>query len=188
MTACLEEALQQRLHAIDQIVEELKAYYPKTVLLFGSLARYLAGDRGDHFPNDIDLLVVTDNLPIAVARKYPQGLLQFIFFKEYQIVEIAHSLRYDLKAVALTKLYAKNLAKQHARDVIAACLLIGPSYREFGIEQIDVNGLLDPRDYSVCRVLWGNEWWNRLRTYACQRRGPIKRFSDRIVSADQFCG
>jgi predicted nucleotidyltransferase len=188
MTASIEEKLQERLRSIDRIVEELKEYYPKAVLLFGSLARYLAGDPGDHFPNDVDLLVVTDNPPIGLERRYAQGFFQFNFFKAYQMVEIAKSLRYDVKAVALTKLYSKNLAKQHARDVIAACLLLGPSYRDFGIEQIEVNGLEDPRDYSVHRVLWGHEWWSRLRAYACERRGPIKRFSDRMVYADQFGG
>jgi predicted nucleotidyltransferase len=188
MTASSEEKLQERLSAIDRLVEELKTYYPKAVLLFGSLARYLAGDPGDHFPNDVDLLVVTDNPPIALERKYAQGFFQFNFFKAYQIVEIAKSLRYDSKAVALIKLYAKNLAKQHARDVIAACLLLGPSYRDFGIEQIEIDGLVDTRDYSVHRVLQGHAWWSRLRAYACQRRGPIKRFSDRIVYADRFSG
>jgi hypothetical protein len=46
-------------------------------------------------------------------------------------------LRYDQRTVALTKLYAKNVVKQHARDVILASILLGPSYNEFGIEQIE---------------------------------------------------
>lgn len=45
------------LSAIERIKADIKEYHPKALLLFGSLARRLAGDPGDHLPNDVDLLV-----------------------------------------------------------------------------------------------------------------------------------
>lgn len=178
--------LKHRVHVIQQITDDLKGYYPKTVLLFGSMARYLAGDRSGHFPNDIDLLVVGDNPPLAVESKDYGCMVEVNLFKIHQLTEIAKSLRYDTKPVALSKLYGKNLFKKHARDVIAACLLLGPAYNEFGIEQIEIDGLRDKRDYSVHHVLSGKAWWERICTYAKERRGPVKRFSDKIVENYEF--
>ena len=88
--------------------------------------------------------------------------------------------------MALAKLYGDQLSRQHARNVIAACLLLGPRYREFGIEQIEVDGLEDTRDYSVHKVLSGDQWWQRLSSFARERRGPLKRLSDKIIGSDQF--
>jgi hypothetical protein len=104
----------------------------------------------------------------------------------YQFVDIARSLRYDSKAVALSKLYGSVLAKQHAKNVIAACLLLGASYNDFGIEQIEVEVGVDKRDYSIHRVLVGKQWWRRISDYARERRGPLKRFSDKLVSQYEF--
>jgi predicted nucleotidyltransferase len=56
------------LSAMEQIKADMKDYHPKALLLFGSLARYLAGDPGDHLPNDLDLLVVTNNTPFMVMK------------------------------------------------------------------------------------------------------------------------
>jgi hypothetical protein len=91
-----------------------------------------------------------------------------------------------MKALALSKLYSKVVAKSHAIDVIAACLLLGPQYRAFGIEQIEINGRLDQRDYSIQKVLHGHEWWRQLCEYARARRGPFKRLSDKLVLRDTF--
>jgi hypothetical protein len=113
-------------------------------------------------------------------------MVEVNLFKIHQLTEIAKSLRYDTKPVALSKLYGKNLFKKHARDVIAACLLLGPAYNEFGIEQIEIDGLRDKRDYSVHHVLSGKAWWERICTYAKERRGPLKRFSDKIVENYEF--
>jgi hypothetical protein len=78
------------------------------------------------------------------------------------------------------------VVKQHSIDVIAACLLLGSRYNEFGIEQIEIDGLIDKRDYSMHRVLQGEDWWNRLRNYALERRGPWRRFADRMVQNEEF--
>jgi len=80
------------------------------------------------------------------------------------------------------------LAKQHASPVIAACLLLGGTYRAFGIEQIERDGREDQRDYSVHQVLLGHAWWRQLVAYARERRGPLKRLSDKIVRREVFDG
>jgi hypothetical protein len=161
-------------------------YYPRVILLFGSMARRLADPAADIRPNDMDLILVGDNPPVGIRPgDYPVPV-ELHYFRIDAFVAIARSLRYDSKPVALAKLYSKNVAKGHARDVIAACLLLGPEYSKFGIEQIEIDGKTDPRDYSLCRVLYGHPWWERICRYARHRRGPLHRFSDRIVMADVF--
>ncbi len=155
--------------------------------MFGSTARYVAGIDTDTFPEDIDLLMVGGNLPPVVVESQDYGCkLEVNRLSEYQIVEIAKSLRYDIKALALSKLYSKVLAKSHAIDVIAACLLLGSKYGDFGIEQIEINGRPDQRDYSVQNVLHGKNWWQQLCKFARERRGPFKRLSDKLVMRDTF--
>ena len=56
------------LSAIEHIKADMVNYHPKALLLFGSLARFLAGDPGDHLPNDADLLVITNNTPFLVMQ------------------------------------------------------------------------------------------------------------------------
>jgi hypothetical protein len=172
--------------AMEMIIDDLREHYPKAVLLFGSLARWIAGEKGDHIPNDMDLLIVGNSRPFNVERKDYGVAVQLNRLMVDQMVAIAKSLRYDSKMTALSKLYSKNVVKQHSIDVIAACLLLGSSYNDFGIEQIEVDGLIDKRDYSIHKVLMGESWWNRLRQYALDRRGPWRRFSDRIVQNDEF--
>jgi hypothetical protein len=181
-----EDAIRRYADAMERIVEDLKPFYPKAVLLFGSLARWLAGVKCDHIPNDMDLLIVCNNSLYEVEKKNYEVPVQLNLLRVDQIVGIAKSLRYDAKLTALSKLYSKNIAKQHAIDIIAACLLLGPDYNKFGIEQIEIGGLIDKRDYSIHKVLLGESWWNRLRKYATERRGPWKRFFDRLDHADEF--
>jgi hypothetical protein len=173
---------------LHQLAEDVAEYYPKTVLLFGSLARWLAGVQGEKLPNDMDILFVGNTSPFMVERKDYGVPMQLNRLLVDQTVVIAKSLRYDSKVAALTKLYSKNLVKQHSIDVIAACLMLGPNYNDFGIQQIEVDGIIDKRDYSTHRVLFGEQWWDRLRAYARERRGPWKRFSDRIVFNEEFEG
>jgi hypothetical protein len=124
--------------------------------------------------------------PVGVESKDYACSLEVHRLSEFQVVEIAKSLRYDIKALALSKLYSKVVAKSHAIDVIAACLLLGKQYREFGIEQIEINGRVDQRDYSIHTVLHGEKWWQQLCAYARERRGPIKRLSDKLVMLEEF--
>lgn len=183
----MQNELEQRLAVLDRIKNDLLAYYPRALVLFGSTARYAAGIDTDTFPDDIDLLMVGGNLPPVGVESQDYGCkLEIHRLSEHQIVEIARSLRYDIKALALSKLYSKVLAKNHAIDVIAACLLLGSGYRTFGIEQIEIEGRVDQRDYSIQMVVSGEKWWRQLCAYASKRRGPFKRFSDKLVMGDTF--
>ncbi len=176
------------LSVMERITADLNDCHPKALLLFGSLARYLAGDPGDHLPHDMDLLVVTNNTPFLVMQTDYGCAVELHRFTIRRIVDIAKSLRYDSRPVALSKLYGRTLAKEHAIDIIAAAMMLGPGYAEFGIEQIEIDGLTDTRDYSIHRVLTGEPWWGCLCRYAQDRRGPLKRFSDKIVGNDGFRG
>jgi hypothetical protein len=184
----MDHHLQAMLTAMERITTDIKDYHPRVLLLFGSFARYLAGDPGDHLPNDLDLLVVTDNIPFTVMNNDYGCALELHRFTVNRIVGIARSLRYNSRPVALAKLYGRVLARKHSIDVIAAAMLLGPTYGNFGIEQIEIDGITDTRDYSIHRVLTGKAWWERLRHYAKQRRGPLLRFTDRIVRDDVFQG
>lgn len=181
-----EIKIQRFNQALEMIAEDLKEYYPKAVLLFGSLARWLAGEIADRPPNDVDLLIIGNSSPFKVEKKDYGVSVELNRLTVDQMVGIAKSLRYDTKVAALSKLYSKNVVKQHSIDVIAASLLLGPSYNEFGIEQIEIDGLIDKRDYSVHKVILGENWWNRLREYALERRGPWKRFTDRMIQNEEF--
>lgn len=181
-----EIKIQRFNQALEMIAEDLKEYYPKAVLLFGSLARWLAGEIADRPPNDVDLLIIGNSRPFKVEKKDYGVSVELNRLTVDQMLGIAKSLRYDTKVAALSKLYSKNVVKQHSIDVIAASLLLGPSYNEFGIEQIEIDGLIDKRDYSVHKVILGENWWNRLREYALERRGPWKRFTDRMIQNEEF--
>ena len=178
--------LSSMISILERIKDDLTDCHPKAVLLFGSLARAMGGDPVDHLPNDIDLLVVTNNTPYIVMQTNYGFPLELHSFTIDRIVGIARSLRYDSRPVALSKLYGRVLAKEHAIDVIAAAMLLGSGYDEFGIQQIEIKGLTDTRDYSIHRVLAGKQWWDRLCRYARQRRGPLRRFVDKVAYTDRF--
>ena len=186
MTIDRQTFLEHNSPLVRQMAIDAEAYYPKAVVLFGSFARCWAGEDTGRLPRDADLLVVGSNNPFAVVQNDYGLKTELFFFHTDDIITIAKSLRYDSKPVMLSKLYSKNIAKQHARDVIAACLLLGPVYTEYGIQQIDIEGRTDKRDYSVHRVLTGRKWWNALSAYARERRGPLKHLSDKIVANDVF--
>jgi predicted nucleotidyltransferase len=180
-------ARQKKLeYAVNKIKIDLMRYSPKAVLLFGSAARFLLGQACDKLPNDIDLIMVGNNFPFALKSKDYNYNIEFHFFKINQMVDIAKILRYDPKFIALSRLYGRNVIKHHARDVIAASLLLGPSYNDFGIQQIEIDGITDKRDYSVHKVLYGKVWWSRLTEYARERQGPVKKLSDKMINRFEF--
>jgi predicted nucleotidyltransferase len=182
----MNDVFQAALDILPRIVADLEGHHPRTIVLFGSMARLQAGIDTTHRPQDIDLLVVGDQIPINFETKAYGFPTEITRMRTYVFVEIARSLRYDSRPVALSKLYGNQLIKQQAHRVIAASLLLGPDYRSFGIEQIEVDGLEDPRDYSVHQVLLGRAWWRQIVEFARERRGPLKRFSDKIVQRDVF--
>jgi hypothetical protein len=171
--------------AIQKITDDLIPFYPKTILLFGSMSRYLAGQR-DKFPNDIDLMMAGNNVPFDIQSKDYGADIELHVFKIYEMEDIAQILRYDVKTLALSRLYSRNVIKSHSRDVIAACLMLGPAYVDFGFEQIEIDGIVDKRDYSIHRVLYGEVWWSHLCEYARERRGPVRRFSDKMIYRYEF--
>ncbi len=172
--------------AISQIRIDLMGYSPKAILLFGSAARFLLGQTCDKLPNDIDLIAVGNNFPFGLKSKDYGYDIELHLFKVRQMEEIAKILRYDPKFIAISKLYGRNVIKSHARDVIAASLLLGSSYGDFGIQQIEIDGITDKRDYSVHKVLYGKTWWSRLKEYARERQGPVKRLSDKMINRFEF--
>ncbi len=171
---------------LTRIAGDIAAHHAKAVVLYGSMARFLRGEEAPGLPNDVDLLAVCNNSLYSVEHRDYGFPLELHRFRTDEIAGIARSLRYDTKAVALAKLYGRQTVRGHARDVIAACLLLGPSYRAFGIEQIEIDGLTDKRDYSAQEVLHGRRWWARLQAFARERRGPFLRWSDKIVENDVF--
>jgi len=179
-------SLVKNIATLADIVQDLTAYHPRAVVLFGSLARYLAGSVLDHAPRDIDMLVVGDDVPPVVESRNYGCPLEIVRFREYPFCQIAKSLRYDSRPLALSKLYGNQLLHRQAHAVIAACLLLGDRYRDFGIEQIEIAGREDRRDYAAQRVLYGRPWWDRICAYARKRRGPLRRFSDRLVLRYEF--
>ncbi len=171
---------------LSRIVGDLEEFRPRAVLLFGSTARMRAGIPVAGAPKDIDLLVVGDQTPqIFESRNYDYPT-EITRMRVHTLTEIARSLRYDSRPVALSKLYGNQLIERRAGRVVAACLLLGANYRSFGIEQIEIDGREDQRDYAVHQVLLGADWWQRVVDYARERRGPLKRFSDKIVRQDLF--
>jgi predicted nucleotidyltransferase len=183
----MEPTLKERAQAaIKNAMQDITSCYPKAVLLFGSMARYLQELDLPHKPGDIDLVVVSDNPLLDIAGKDYGFPIEIHKFRTEEIIAIAKSLRYDPKPVALSKLYSKNVIKQHSRDVFTAAMLLGPGYNEFGIEQIEIEGQLDTRDYSIHRVLHGNKWWHRLTEYAREHRGPLRLILDKAWQLDRF--
>lgn len=179
-------SIESKQAALRKLTNDLTAYHPNAVLLFGSMARYLAGYSLDAVPRDVDILMVGNNVPFEVESKDYGCDIELHIFKNEDIINTAKSLRYDAKPIALSKLYLKVVMKNHSRDIIAACLLLGPAYNDFGIEQIEVDSLIDPRDYSAHKILYGEKWWWYLSEYARERRGALKRFSDKIAGRFEF--
>lgn len=156
------------------------------MLLFGSAAVFLDAAGEAPVPNDLDILVVGDLLMAAFETDALPVPVEIHRFRTDEMLSIAHTLRYFPKPVALPRLYGKAVIRQHSRDIIAACLLLGPAYRNFGIEQIDIDGLEDTRDYSRHRILQGSDWWCRLQAFARERRTVIQFMADRITGENQF--
>ncbi len=182
----LQSAARQITAELQRLTTHLAGCYPKVVILFGSAVAFLEDPWGGSCPNDLDILLVCDNPLLGLGDIDTKPPVEMHRFRVQEVTAIARSLRYDPKSMALSKLYAKNVVKQHARDVIVASMLLGPSYNDFGIEQIEINGRLDPRDYSRHRVLYGKLWWDRLTAWSRYRSGFFKRLADKVISADQF--
>jgi hypothetical protein len=171
---------------LDELVRALAGCYPKVVILFGSTVAFLEDPFENPAPHDLDILLVADNPLVGVRLEDIDPPVELHRFRCEAVCAVARSLRYDKRALALTKLYAKNIVKQHARDVILASILLGPTYNDFGIEQIEVGSLIDTRDYSRHIVLHGNAWWQQITEWARNRRTLFERLADKMIMADRF--
>lgn len=187
MSAAHQPAPQSLDAVLEKLARTLAGCHPKAVLLFGSTVAFLQDPEANPAPHDLDILLVADNPLVGIRFEDLEPPVELHHFRSDEVCAVARSLRYDKRAVALAKLYAKNVVKQHARDVILASILLGPSYNDFGIEQIDVGARIDTRDYSRHMVLHGHGWWQRLTEWARQRRNLFERLADKMVMADRFC-
>lgn len=166
---------------IDQVTRDILRYYPKTVILFGSAARHLQGTQADA-PKDIDLLHV-GAMPAIEKRSYDLPVDLF-FFDTHEIIAIARSLRYLPKAAARAKMFLKDNWKGYVRADIAACLLLGPAYPDYGFLQMENEE--KHRDYSIHKVLYGAPWWQALQQYAREHRGVKGLGIDKVLGVDRF--
>lgn len=187
MSAAHQPAPRSLDAVLKKLVKSLAGCHPKAVLLFGSTVAFLQDPLSNPAPHDLDILLVADNPLVGIRLEVLDPPVELHHFRSDEVCNVARSLRYDKRAVALAKLYAKNVVKQHARDVILASILLGPSYNDFGIEQIEVGARIDTRDYSSHIVLFGHGWWQRLTEWARQRRNLFERLADKMVMVDRFC-
>ena len=187
----MSEARQVTSQSLDALLAKLVGIlagcYPKAVLLFGSAVAFLQDCQTNPAPHDLDILLVADNPLVDIRLDDFDPPVELHRFRSDEVCAVARSLRYDSRAVALTKLYAKNVVKQHARDVILASILLGPAYNAFGIEQIEIDARIDTRDYSRHIVLHGHGWWQGLTQWARRRRNFFELLADKLIMADHFC-
>jgi|TARA_B100001971_G_C17904029_1_gene389437 hypothetical protein len=201
--------LEENLSRLEEIEQDLISYDPKAVVLFGSMALYLQGlpiyrnpnvyvpsselaNYGDpdsnRVPKDIDVMYIGDSCPEKVLQKKYSCGLDLLVFSESTLNKLAKSLRHDLKFVSLAKLGIKDLFRRGIKSKkhrIAACLLLGPDYQEFGIENRKMlippneggpHPLIfppDKRDHSSHVVLHGEEYWSQIQEYAQDRNSPL---------------
>lgn len=176
-----EMALATLKTVIEKATQDLAQYYPKAVVLFGSAARYLQSMQTQE-PEDIDLLYVGSIQQIKqTAYCIPTDLF---FYRVYEILSIARSLRYLPHSLARAKMYLKDTYKGYVRADIVACLLLGSAYAEYGFLQMENEK--EYRDYSVHMVLYGGPWWRALQQYAQEHRGIKGLVIDKTLRLDQF--
>jgi hypothetical protein len=166
---------------VDRIRDDLAAHHPKTILLFGSAARYLQKIQEEK-PKDFDVFFVAAFTPV-LSKSLPVKLDLHVY-TEYEILRIARSLRYSPRVVSRAKMYMQDTWHATLRSDIAACLLIGPSYQDYGFLQMENEETY--RDYSIHKVIFGKRWWRSLQTWAQEHRGPKGLFFDKVLGSDQF--
>ena len=166
---------------IADVKEILEASHPKAVLLFGSGARFLLKTQ-EQEPQDLDILYVGTFTPV-LPETYPIPL-ELHGFASDEIIGIAKSLRYSPKAISRAKMYMRDTWHGTVRSDIAACLLLGPAYHDYGFLQMEDED--DPRDYAAHLVLSGKQWWQSLQTYAQTHRGTLGFIVDKSHGLDRF--
>lgn len=164
---------------VGQVKEELLKYNPACIVVCGSTASYIHGER-KRKPNDLDVIVIGGKVPKKLDQ---EGDIDLLRFSENKAISIAKSLRYNLIPYARAKLLVRDVANFHVKNSMLACMLLGDqdTYHEFGISQKEINGIagiMDRRDYSIHETIHGKEWWLQLQQYAQERRGFFKTLTD----------
>ena len=151
------------------------------MLLFGSGARYHQNLQ-EKAPSDLDLFYVGTFSP-RVPKDLPMKF-DLHTYTEYEIVQIARSLRYSPKSLSRAKMYMKDTWQGTLRSDIAACLLLGSGYGEYGFLQMENETVF--RDYSIHEVVHGDKWWRAIQQYAQEYRGLKGLFFDKALGSDRF--
>lgn len=171
----------QILEIIDAVRDELEGHYPKAALLFGSAARYLHKVQAEE-PGDFDLLFIGTFSP-KLSKSLPVKI-DIHAYTEYEIMGIARSLRYSPRFLSRAKMYMQDTWHGTVRSDIIACLLLGPSYADYGFMQMENED--KHRDYSIHEVIIGRKWWRELQAWTQEHRGPGGLLSDKVLGSDRF--
>jgi len=166
---------------LELIRADLGRHHPKAVLLFGSAARYLQKSQKET-PHDFDVLYVAAFTPV-LSKTLPVKV-DLHAYTEYEFVHIARSLRYGPRFLSRAKMYMQDTWRGTLRADIAACLLLGPAYANYGFLQMENEKRY--RDYSVHEVIFGRRWWRALQSWTQDYRGPKGLFVDKSLGKDHF--
>lgn len=166
---------------LECITRDVIGTYPRALILFGSAARYLQNEQTE-VPEDIDLLHVGSMPPIE--KQTYDIPVDLFFFETREMIAIARTLRYLPKAAARAKMFMKDNWKGYVRSDIAACLLLGPRYPEYGFMQMEDED--QHRDYAIHSILHGGAWWRALQQYAQEHRGALGLGIDKTLGLDRF--
>jgi len=166
---------------LDLLRKDLGRHHPKAVLLFGSAARYLQKSQKE-IPQDFDVFYVAAFTPV-LSKTLPVKI-DLHAYTVYDIVRIARSLRYSPRFLSRARMYMHDTWHGTLRSDIAACLLLGPAYPDYGFLQMENEK--SRRDYSVHEVIFGKRWWRALQSWAQEYRGPKGLFLDKSIGKDHF--
>jgi len=163
------------------IRDDLSTHHPRTVLIFGSAVRYLQKIQEEE-PEDFDIFYVAPFTPV-LSESIPVKV-DLHCYTEYELIRIARSLRYSPKFLSRAKMYMQDTWHATLRSDIAACLLLGPTYQDYGFLQMEDEKTF--RDYSIHEVLSGKKWWHALQAWTQDHRGPKGLFFDKALGNDRF--
>jgi predicted nucleotidyltransferase len=184
---------EKKLEIVEDIKKELLEFNPKSIVLFGSLSRYVLGTYC--IARDIDLMYVGENDISDIVKRTEREGNNLFSIKPSDVKKTADWLRYDdLIFYIHAKLFFYSFTQKYPIEVLCK-LLIGSEYQKYGFTQRYEKGLetyrggklrRDSSDLSSHSVLFGNEWWNNVCSYARQRRGPLNYVSDLIAKKNVF--
>jgi hypothetical protein len=162
MRSDYRQGIEQKLEIIEKVKSDAAMYEPSAMLLFGSTARYLLGERCGRLPGDIDFIYIGDRDPKEIWEKDYGCELNLFMMKPMGVEKLANSLEGEPSPKTLFRLFFNGLLQLNLGEKVTSCLLLGPDYPCYGISQANCNGSIDQRDYSAHIAILGGEWWNLL--------------------------